>query len=318
MPDTNPFCSIIIISYDQEDFIEDAVRSAAEQDYDALEVVVSDDASRDATPGLIGSLEQRYRGRVRALLNDTNVGITRNSNRALRACRGAFIAYLGGDDILLPGKIAAQLEWFQQSSARVLCGHDVEYFDSATGRTLQLFGEASVMRSGRGVTTALRYGSLFPATAVMVRASAIPPWGFDERIPRISDYKLCIDCLLAGGHFGYVPRVLARYRVHPRAVTKTEAHECWVEAFMTLGIVEAEHPELARACASGRAYLYYRAGVAELQAGDAAAARTQFARALRSDPLYSTKLPLWALLSALPEPARRVALSFRGATRPHK
>ena len=47
---SDPKVSVLIPSYNQEDVIEQTVMSSLTQDYDDLEVVVSDDASTDGTP----------------------------------------------------------------------------------------------------------------------------------------------------------------------------------------------------------------------------------------------------------------------------
>ena len=48
-----PLVSILIVCYNQEDYIVDAVLSALGQDYENLQVVVADDASTDATQDLL-------------------------------------------------------------------------------------------------------------------------------------------------------------------------------------------------------------------------------------------------------------------------
>jgi glycosyltransferase involved in cell wall biosynthesis len=300
-----------MIAYNQEPFIEESLVSALEQNYDALEVVVADDASKDGTQKVIESVAARYGSRLRPILNPVNLGITKNSNRALQACTGELIAFQPGDDVLLPGKVEAQVRWFQEDEKRTLCGHDVEVFDSATGRTTHLHSQACRMRSGAGPDLLLRHGSPYCATSVMMRRSAIPSYGFDERIPRVSDYKLWIDCVKNGGSFGFLPDVLARYRIHAGGVTKAASHACWVEEFMVLAIMEAENPELARSCASGRAHLYYRSGVSHLLAGEVGASRKQLARALQADPLHSVRVPLWLALSSVPSGLRSRLLSRR-------
>jgi glycosyltransferase involved in cell wall biosynthesis len=308
---SRPLVSVCMIAYNQEAFIEESLVSALEQDYDRLQVVVADDASRDNTARIIESVAQRYGDRLKPLLSQVNVGITKNSNRALQACQGELIAFQPGDDVLLPGKVQAQVRWFQEDERRALCGHDVEVFESATGRTLHLHSQATRMREGAGPDLLLRHGSPYVATSVMMRRSAIPSYGFDERIPRVSDYKLWIDCVKNGGVFGFLPDVLARYRIHAGGVTKAASHACWVEEFMVLAIMEAENPDLAGSCASGRAHLYYRSGVSHLLAGEVGESRKQFGRALRSDPLYSARLPLWMMLSGMPERLRARILARR-------
>jgi glycosyltransferase involved in cell wall biosynthesis len=112
--DGSPMVSVHVISYNQEKYVAEAIESAVNQDYPNLEVVVSDDASTDRTVSIIRDLESLHPGKIAALYNKTNVGVTSNSNRALSAFSGDFVAFLGGDDVLLPGKISAQVEWFRR------------------------------------------------------------------------------------------------------------------------------------------------------------------------------------------------------------
>ena len=123
-----PLVSILIISFNQEAFIEEALKGALEQDYENLEVVVADDGSTDRTPDIILSYADRYKGRLVAIVGKPNLGITGNSNRGLSLCKGKYIAFQGGDDVFLPGKISAQVDWMEERDSRVLCGHQVEVF----------------------------------------------------------------------------------------------------------------------------------------------------------------------------------------------
>ena len=57
------------LSYNQERVIEQTVLSALTQDYDNLEVVVSDDASPDPTPQLLRELQEQYPERLKVFLH---------------------------------------------------------------------------------------------------------------------------------------------------------------------------------------------------------------------------------------------------------
>jgi len=214
-----PRVSILVISYNQERFIREALESALQQDYDNLEVVVADDASRDGTRAIIRELAQRYPQRLKPVFNRSNVGITANSNIGLAHCSGEFIAFMGGDDVLLPDKIAQQVAWFAQDEQRVLCGHDVEWID-ADGALLGIRTSNLVpLHDGRGAARFIRHGTPYTAASVMVRRSRIPAYGFHPSLPVVSDWKLWIDVIGTEGTYGYIPGIWARYRRHSGNVT---------------------------------------------------------------------------------------------------
>lgn len=282
--DVQPKVSIHVISYNQELYIAEAIQSAVSQDYRNLEVVISDDASSDRTFSIIRELQSVHPARIVALRNEANVGITRNSNRALRACSGDYIAFLGGDDVLLPGKISAQVEWFQRDAGRVLCGHKTEVFYEDASRPPKLDREAC--REGVGPEQIIRHGAPFCGSAVMVRASAIPDHGFDEAIPIASDLMFWIDVLASGGAFGYVDGVYARYRRHSNNISSRHA-DMLNDVEKTYRMVAAKYPVFHDLCLDCIIrHVVYFGGVRALTAGDKLLARQRFLRVLREKPFF--------------------------------
>jgi glycosyltransferase involved in cell wall biosynthesis len=309
---TKPLVSVGIIAYNQEDLIEETLESALGQDYEPLQVVVADDGSTDATPKILESYQHRFGERLVALTGGQNVGVTGNSNRALSACSGELVALIGGDDLLLPGKVTAQVEWFGDNRERVLCGHDVEHFQPDGTRWLHSERQSGPVQ-GAGPEVFVANGPIFVASSVMVRRESLPKWGFDERLPVVSDWKLWIDCLQTGGEFGYVPQVLGRYRHHERSVTIANSDECWRDMLVTLALVESEHENLAWTCRRGRALLYRQRGVQCVLSGDRDRAQEFLSLAFLTAPQLSWKAGVWLALSLLPRSfgARLSALSLR-------
>jgi glycosyltransferase involved in cell wall biosynthesis len=282
LPD-GPKVSIHVISYNQEDYIADAVTSAAEQHYEPLEVVVSDDGSTDHTPQIIRHLGELYPGRVIPVLNPCNQGITRNSNAGLAHCTGKLIAFMGGDDVLIPGKVEAQVAWFRNKPERVLCGHQVEvFYDDGSRPSYKLSRQ---LLAGRGADAMIRHQP-FGATSVMVRADALPPWGFRNELPVVSDIMLWIDVLAAGGEFGYVSGTFARYRRHRDNVTN-DPFRGLGEVRRALDIALSQYPQYANPIRYAKVRrLSYDPGVALLAYGRKLEARKAFIEALRQEPTF--------------------------------
>jgi glycosyltransferase involved in cell wall biosynthesis len=270
----DPLVSVHIIIYNMIDYIEETLTSALEQDYDNLEVIAADDGSTDGTAEVIADFAVRYRGRLVPLLGGPNLGHTGNSNRGLRACRGKYIAFQGGDDVLLPGKIKAQVAWLEESQDRVLCYHDYEAFNDENGERLYLASEFTRLVNGKGADYPVRVGCPWGAVTVMVRASAIPPHGFDPHIAIVSDWILWIDCLAKGGAYGFVDGVYARYRRHARNISKSGLQVLQDDQFATLALAESRYPHLLSAVRVGRARLLRTAGMTEMRRGNSVAARS--------------------------------------------
>src|SRR5260221_6535487 len=112
MTESLPLVSVMVPAYQHEAFIAECLDSIVSQDYPAVEVVVSDDASRDRTPDILREYAARY-PQVTAILNETNVGVSANCNRSLERCSGTYVALFAGDDVMLPGKLRAQVDFME-------------------------------------------------------------------------------------------------------------------------------------------------------------------------------------------------------------
>jgi len=252
----DPKVSILIVTYNQEQFVNETLRSAIDQDYKNLEVVVSDDCSSDGTSKIINEYAKRYPLRVKAITNGQNLGITGNCNRALRQCTGEFIALQGGDDIFLPDKVSMQVKWFSESEKRVLCYHDAEVFESSTNKKICNYSEMAPLISGVGPEVLIERMRLGAATTVMVRTSSIPEYGFDSRLTMVSDWKFQIDCLMRGGEYGFIDGVYARYRRHGGNSRLKASKQYYADCLMTTYLVEKEYPQYALSCRKARARIY--------------------------------------------------------------
>ncbi|MDQ2891394.1 MAG: glycosyltransferase [Gemmatimonadota bacterium] len=254
--------------------------SLAEQDFDALEIVVRDDGSSDATPAILDDVARRYPGRVRILKGGTNLGITENHNALMRHCHGRYIAFFGGDDVALPGKISSQVEWLDADRGRLLCHHDVDVFDSATGQHLYFYSQRHALREG-SFADLIRAPAFCAAIAVMVRRDAVPTHLHDSRLRNSSDWLLWMETLLHFGSAhrgaGIVPGVLARYRRHTNNITNQADLYGLEEALLALDILLRRAPDQSRPLGVARAERMITYGLR---------------RALRGRPLEGARLAL--------------------------
>ncbi|MGO4870477.1 MAG: glycosyltransferase [Roseiarcus sp.] len=131
--DTDPIrLSILLVSYNQQDYVERAVRGILEQDLPSggVELVVADDFSSDGTLSVIKTLLADAPGyRLRFIGAAANVGITRNYQRGFSACRGEYIAIIEGDDYwVYPGKLRRQVAFLDAHRECSACGTNYYVF----------------------------------------------------------------------------------------------------------------------------------------------------------------------------------------------
>ena len=213
-----PLVSIAIVTYNQTQFLKECIDSCLAQDYTNLEIVVADDGSTDGTHELLKGYKSRYPNKFKLLLSDKNRGITKNSNAAHFACTGKYIAWMGGDDLMLPEKIRLQVEYMESHPDCSISYHDLEHFESTSGKIIRYTSDH--IKPGRYYMKDLvRLGTINGACSTMVRRDKTPTFGFRETLPVASDWMYWVDTLANGGYMMGLNICLGRYRRHNRNVT---------------------------------------------------------------------------------------------------
>ncbi|MEJ0002857.1 MAG: glycosyltransferase [Pararobbsia sp.] len=131
---TRPLASILLIAFNQEAVIADAVRGVLAQTYEPLEILISDDASSDRTFEIIEATVRDYAGphSVSVLRNAQNVGISGHlSSLAMRA-RGELLFVAAGDDVSAPERCARVVDfWIEHDRRPDLIATDLIDMDGA-------------------------------------------------------------------------------------------------------------------------------------------------------------------------------------------
>ena len=99
--------SVFIVSYNQKDYIEQAIQSVVTQNYPPFEVIISDDCSTDGTWGIIQKYAAQYPDLIKASRNEPNIGIFQNFNKATSLTTGNLITCVAGDDFIKDGYFEA-------------------------------------------------------------------------------------------------------------------------------------------------------------------------------------------------------------------
>lgn len=103
-----PLVSVGIITYNSSIYISEALESVYNQTYQNIELIVSDDGSKDDTVQIVEKWLHNKSSRfveTKLLTVEHNTGTTKNCNRLLRACKGEFMKTFAGDDVLFPDAI---------------------------------------------------------------------------------------------------------------------------------------------------------------------------------------------------------------------
>ncbi|HEX7910058.1 MAG TPA: glycosyltransferase, partial [Paraburkholderia sp.] len=129
-----PLVSIILIAYNQEKQIADAVRSALAQTYQPLEILISDDASRDGTFAAIEAAVAHYSGPHRVIVrrNESNQGISAHLSQLAQMAQGELLFVAAGDDMSAPNRCERVVDfWLARDRRPDLIAADLADMDEA-------------------------------------------------------------------------------------------------------------------------------------------------------------------------------------------
>lgn len=117
--------TLFLFSYNQEEYIEDACRSALAQTYSPLEIIFSDDCSTDQTFELIQKIANDYQGphKVKIVRNPKNLGLIAHVNKSFETATGELLVFAAGDDISLPDRVEVLVETYRENKETALVIH---------------------------------------------------------------------------------------------------------------------------------------------------------------------------------------------------
>jgi glycosyltransferase involved in cell wall biosynthesis len=99
-----PLITIILLCYNHENFVAEAVHGVLSQTYAPLEIIVFDDCSTDRTAEIVEHIIAPHADRpdLRFIRNPTNLGSNAVGRAALSMAKGEFVLVTCGDDVMLP------------------------------------------------------------------------------------------------------------------------------------------------------------------------------------------------------------------------
>ncbi|HST51642.1 MAG TPA: glycosyltransferase family 2 protein [Pyrinomonadaceae bacterium] len=133
--------SVAMCTYNGGRFVGEQLESIAAQTLAPSELVVCDDRSTDETVRVVEHFATSAPFPVRLLVNERNLGSTKNFARALSLCEGDIVALSDQDDVWLPGKLARFAAEFGRAPAAGLVFSDAEIVDERTRPTGQRLWE---------------------------------------------------------------------------------------------------------------------------------------------------------------------------------
>ena len=181
--------SVIIPTHNRRGLVTEAVKSVLEQDFADFELVMVDDGSTDGTADDFADLRD---GRL-MVLRQENRGVSAARNAGVAVSSGALVAFLDSDDIWLPGKLSAQVRFFDSNPKISIC--QTEELWVRNGRRVNP-RKKHAKRSGWIFRHCLPLCIVSPSAVMMRRSAFDVLGGFDESMRACEDYDLWLRASL--------------------------------------------------------------------------------------------------------------------------
>lgn len=115
--------------YNSEDFIKESIESILGQSLQDIELIISDNASTDATIDICREFATKDR-RVRYYANPANIGVTENYNRVFHYAQGPYFKWASSNDVCAPDFIRRCVDVLDRRPDAVLCYPKTRLFDT--------------------------------------------------------------------------------------------------------------------------------------------------------------------------------------------
>lgn len=286
-----PLVSVMIIFYNQEKFVGDTIEAVLAQDYGAIEIIAADDGSTDNTPNIIQAYAQKH-ANIKTVLSTTNGGITLNCNNALQQASGRYWVVMGGDDLMLPGRISAQVAYFLQHPETSVCCTDIEVFFDGSPEKNYVYRNREFYKK-KGASSIIAQKNKPPTSGLMFDALLCKGLYFDPRTPVVSDWLfVCESCIR--GKVGYINTVYTRYRRHNQNVTAVGVQNAHIQdRLIYTDILISRYPQYKWAYKKQRCYIFYYVARRYFMAGDFKNSRSMLFSSFLEWPFHLPTIALW-------------------------
>jgi glycosyltransferase involved in cell wall biosynthesis len=216
--------SVYITSYNQKQYLIEAIESVLAQTYPPHQIIIVDDTSTDGSQEVISGYANRHPDLISTIFHAENMGVAHTRNDALRAVSGDYVTYLDGDDRYLPDKLEKEARILQKKSKAQICYSNV-YIINPTGKRIDIWANRP---PPQGNVFCQTFARDFPRKRLF-RNELIhyPSWkqvGFhDTHLNLYEDYEMRIR-LTKTLRVAYTDEPLIEYRRHSSGLSRVKTN----------------------------------------------------------------------------------------------
>jgi glycosyltransferase involved in cell wall biosynthesis len=269
-PAANPLVSMIVLCYNQAQFVVETLESVKAQTYPPTQLIIVDDCSTDGSVVTIERWLKDNRIDCTFIRHQQNYGLCKTVNDAVRAATGKYVSMVASDDIWLPDKISRQVEIMEAQPAHVGVLYSDAFQIDEQGHPLpDMFVTAHrklpEMPQGQ-ILDILIEGNFIPAMTTLIRRSCYEKVGLYDESLRWEDWDMWMRI---AHHYSFVYSATpsAKYRHHSKSLMHSDPgrmiKDSFKICFKQLGSLNEEQKSRLTRILFDLSEYYYRTNDAE-------------------------------------------------------
>lgn len=223
-----PLVSIIVITYNSSKYVIETLESAKNQTYQNIELIISDDASKDETVKICSQwlIQNKERFVKTELITvSENTGVPANCNRGLMVANGKWIKLIAGDDILLRNCIKENLLFIGQNSCYMVYSNMLFFNNEREWEERNYLLEYfNLIDSKRKLRLYARHSFFMNVPSWFIKRNIISEiGGFDEEFKLLEDQPFLLKFLNLNYKVKFLNVFTIKYRVNEGSIVQTQS-----------------------------------------------------------------------------------------------
>lgn len=209
-----PLVSIIMPAYNAEKYIKFAIESVLAQNYMNWELLICDDASKDATKKIVNDYKN-FDNRIKLISLEKNSGAAIARNQAIEKAVGDFIAFLDSDDVWFKEKLKKQVSFMIENNYDFSC----TFYNKISSEGFELNSKIAYKSTGT-------YDDLLlncPGNSTVIYNSKLLGKYYISDIRKRNDYLMWLQIIKSSKRIYCLEEILSSHRIIENSLSKKKS-----------------------------------------------------------------------------------------------
>lgn len=214
--------SIVILAYEDYSSLEITIKSILNQNYDNMEIILSDDCSKQYSyhqiKSIIKQIDIRTNNVIKIYRNEENMGVVAHANKVAQKCRGKYIKFLPlGDYFATSQSLTILVDKIQNSKCKIVTSPSIIY-EKETGNALYQFPSNRrlnklINKNPSKQFSVISKNNIISAVGTIFDREFFENGGFDEKYIHLDDWPTWLRYFRMGNIMEFVTTPTVYYQI---------------------------------------------------------------------------------------------------------